>query len=74
MKTRVMRLYIPGYHLFVVSVNRFVKDDCVTLSFSFVFLLCIISFTTLSLQLAMPVLTSHRLNLLPAFVLIAFYL
>lgn len=51
MKTRVMRLYIPGYHLFVASVNKFVKDDCVTLSLSisFVFLLSIIPFTTLSI-------------------------
>ena len=46
-----MRLHIPGYHLFVASVNKFVKDDCVTLSLSmsFVFLLSIIPFTTLSL-------------------------
>ena len=51
MKTRVMRNHIPGYHLFVASVNKFVKDDCVTLSLSvsFVFLLSIIPFTTLSL-------------------------
>lgn len=51
MKTRVMRLHIPGYHLFVASVNKFVKDDCVTLSLSisFVFLLSIIPFTTLSI-------------------------
>jgi membrane protein len=51
MKTRVMRLHVPGYHLFVASVNKFVKDDCVTLSLSlsFVFLLSIIPFTTLSL-------------------------
>jgi len=46
-----MRLYIPGYHLFVASLNKFVKDDCVTLSLSisFVFLLSIIPFTTLSI-------------------------
>lgn len=51
MKTRVMRLHIPGYHLFVASVNKFIKDDCVTLSLSisFVFLLSIIPFTTLSI-------------------------
>ena len=51
MKTRVMRLNIPGYYLFVASVNKFVKDDCVTLSLSvsFVFLLSIIPFTTLSI-------------------------
>ena len=51
MKTRVMRLYIPGYHLLVASVNKFVKDDCVTLSLSvsFVFLLSIIPFSTLSI-------------------------
>lgn len=51
MKTRVMRLHIPGYHLFVASLNKFVKDDCVTLSLSisFVFLLSIIPFTTLSI-------------------------
>lgn len=46
-----MRLHIPGYHLFVASVNKFVRDDCVTLSLSvsFVFLLSIIPFTTLSI-------------------------
>ena len=46
-----MRLHIPGYHLLVASVNKFVKDDCVTLSLSvsFVFLLSIIPFTTLSI-------------------------
>ena len=51
MKTRVMRLHIPGYHLFIASVNKFVKDDCITLSLSisFVFLLSIIPFTTLSI-------------------------
>ena len=51
MKTRVMRYHIPGYHLLVASVNKFVKDDCVTLSLSvsFVFLLSIIPFTTLSI-------------------------
>ncbi len=51
MKTRVIRLYIPGYHLFIASVNKFIKDDCVTLSLSisFVFLLSIIPFTTLSI-------------------------
>ena len=51
MKTRVMRLQIPGYHLFVASVNKFIKDDCVTLSLSvsFVFLLSIIPFSTLSI-------------------------
>ena len=51
MKTRVMRFYIPGYQLLVASVNKFVKDDCVSLSLSvsFVFLLSIIPFTTLSI-------------------------
>jgi uncharacterized BrkB/YihY/UPF0761 family membrane protein len=51
MKTRVMRLHIPGYHLLVASVNKFIKDDCVTLSLSvsFVFLLSIIPFSTLSI-------------------------
>jgi YihY family inner membrane protein len=51
MKTRVMRLNIPGYNLFSASLSKFVKDDCVTLSLSvsFVFLLSIIPFTTLSI-------------------------
>jgi membrane protein len=51
MKTRVMRLNIPGYNLFSAALNKFVKDDCVTLSLSvsFVFLLSIIPFTTLSI-------------------------
>ncbi|MCK4988802.1 MAG: YihY/virulence factor BrkB family protein [Desulfobacterales bacterium] len=51
MKTRVMHLNIPGYNLFSTSLNKFVKDDCVTLSLSvsFVFLLSIIPFTTLSI-------------------------
>lgn len=51
MKTRVMRYHIPGYHLLLASVNKFLKDDCVTLSLSvsFVFLLSIIPFTTLSI-------------------------
>ena len=46
-----MRLHIPGYHLLVASVNKFAKDDCVTLSLSisFVFLLSIIPFSTLSI-------------------------
>ena len=46
-----MRYHIPGYHLIVASANKFVKDDCVTLSLSvsFVFLLSIIPFTTLSI-------------------------
>ncbi|MEE9496443.1 MAG: YhjD/YihY/BrkB family envelope integrity protein, partial [Desulfobacterales bacterium] len=50
MKTRVMSLNIPGYNLFSTSLNKFIKDDCVTLSLSvsFVFLLSIIPFTTLS--------------------------
>ena len=51
MKTRVMHLNIPGYNLSLAAVNKFVKDDCVTLSLSvsFVFLLSIIPFTTLSI-------------------------
>ncbi|MDX1707682.1 MAG: hypothetical protein R3274_03710, partial [Desulfobacterales bacterium] len=51
MKTRVMGLHIPGYHLLIASVNKFAKDDCVTLSLSvsFVFLLSIIPFSTLSI-------------------------
>ncbi len=51
MKTRVMRLQLPGYHLLLASVNKFFKDDCVTLSLSvsFVFLLSIIPFSTLSI-------------------------
>jgi uncharacterized BrkB/YihY/UPF0761 family membrane protein len=46
-----MRLQIPGYPLFVASVNKFFKDDCVSLSLSvsFVFLLSIIPFSTLSI-------------------------
>jgi YihY family inner membrane protein len=50
MKTRVMHLSIPGYNLLSASLNKFDKDDCVTLSLSvsFVFLLSIIPFTTLS--------------------------
>jgi len=51
MKTRATHFNIPGYNLFSVAVNQFVKDDCVTLSLSlsFVFLLSIIPFTTLSI-------------------------
>ncbi|MGD9043837.1 MAG: YihY/virulence factor BrkB family protein [Desulfobacterales bacterium] len=51
MKTRVMHLNIPGYNLLSASLNKFDKDDCVTLSLSvsFVFLLSIIPFTTLSI-------------------------
>ena len=51
MKTRAMRLHIPGYHLLIASLNKFYKDDCVTLSLSvsFVFLLSIIPFSTLSI-------------------------
>jgi len=51
MKTRVIHLNIPGYNLFSAAANKFVKDDCVTLSLSvsFVFLLSIIPFTTLSI-------------------------
>lgn len=51
MKTRVMHLYIPGYNLFSTTVTKFARDDCVTLSLSisFVFLLSIIPFTTLSI-------------------------
>ena len=46
-----MRLHIPGYHLLIASLNKFYKDDCVTLSLSvsFVFLLSIIPFSTLSI-------------------------
>lgn len=51
MKTRVMRLQVPGYHLLLASVNKFFRDDSVTLSLSvsFVFLLSIIPFSTLSI-------------------------
>jgi YihY family inner membrane protein len=51
MKTRVMHLYIPGYNLFSTTLTEFARDDCVTLSLSisFVFLLSIIPFTTLSI-------------------------
>ena len=51
MKTRVLRLNIPGYNLFSTALNKFDKDDCVTLSLSvsFVFLLSIIPFSTLSI-------------------------
>jgi YihY family inner membrane protein len=51
MKTRVMHLNIPGDNLLSASLNKFDKDDCVTLSLSvsFVFLLSIIPFTTLSI-------------------------
>lgn len=46
-----MRLNIPVYNLFAAAANQFIKDDCVTLSLSvsFVFLLSIIPFTTLSI-------------------------
>ena len=51
MKTRTMHLYIPGYNLLSTALTKFVRDDCVTLSLSisFVFLLSIIPFTTLSI-------------------------
>ena len=51
MKERVLRLNIPGYNLFSAALNKFDKDDCVTLSLSvsFVFLLSIIPFSTLSI-------------------------
>jgi len=51
MKTRVMHLYIPGYNLLSTALTKFGRDDCVTLSLSisFVFLLSIIPFTTLSI-------------------------
>ncbi len=51
MKTRVMHLYIPGYNLLSATLTKFARDDCVTLSLSisFVFLLSIIPFTTLSI-------------------------
>ena len=51
MKTRVMHLYIPGYNLFSTALTKFARDDCVTLSLSisFVFLLSIIPFSTLSI-------------------------
>jgi YihY family inner membrane protein len=51
MKTRVLRLNIPGYNLFSAALGKFDKDDCVTLSLSvsFVFLLSIIPFSTLSI-------------------------
>ena len=51
MKARAIRLNIPGYNLFSAALNKFDKDDCVTLSLSvsFVFLLSIIPFSTLSI-------------------------
>ena len=51
MKTRVMGIHIPAYNLLATSLKKFIKDDCVTLSLSvsFVFLLSIIPFTTLSI-------------------------
>ena len=51
MKTRTMHLYIPGYNLLSTALTKFARDDCVTLSLSisFVFLLSIIPFTTLSI-------------------------
>ncbi len=51
MKTRVMGTSVPGYNLLATSLNKFIKDDCFTLSLSvsFVFLLSIIPFTTLSI-------------------------
>jgi membrane protein len=51
MKTRVMHLNIPGYNLFSTALTKFAQDDCVTLSLSisFVFLLSIIPFSTLSI-------------------------
>ena len=46
-----MHLNIPGYNLFSAAFTKFARDDCVTLSLSvsFVFLLSIIPFTTLSI-------------------------
>jgi YihY family inner membrane protein len=46
-----MHLNIPGYNLFSTALTKFARDDCVTLSLSisFVFLLSIIPFTTLSI-------------------------
>jgi YihY family inner membrane protein len=46
-----MHLYIPGYNLFSTALTKFARDDCVTLSLSisFVFLLSMIPFTTLSI-------------------------
>ena len=51
MKTRTMHLYIPGYNLLSTALTKFARDDCITLSLSisFVFLLSIIPFTTLSI-------------------------
>ncbi len=51
MKTRAMSVHIPGYNLLAASINNFMKDDCITLSLSvsFVFLLSIIPFSTLSI-------------------------
>lgn len=51
MRARVLHLYIPGYNLFSTAFSKFARDDCVTLSLSisFVFLLSIIPFTTLSI-------------------------
>jgi uncharacterized BrkB/YihY/UPF0761 family membrane protein len=46
-----MYLNIPGYNLFSTALTKFARDDCITLSLSisFVFLLSIIPFTTLSI-------------------------
>ena len=46
-----MGINVPGYNLLATSLNKFIKDDCVTLSLSvsFVFLLSIIPLTTLSI-------------------------
>ena len=51
MKAHTIRFNIPGYNLFSASLSKFDKDDCVTLSLSvsFVFLLSIIPFSTLSI-------------------------
>jgi YihY family inner membrane protein len=51
MKARAIRLNIPGYNLLSTALTKFDKDDCVTLSLSvsFVFLLSIIPFSTLSI-------------------------
>lgn len=51
MKARAIRLNIPGYNLLSTALHKFDKDDCVTLSLSvsFVFLLSIIPFSTLSI-------------------------
>ena len=48
-----LRHYFSGHKLFVISFRKFIQDDCFTLSLSvsFVFLLSIIPFATLSVMI-----------------------